>query len=162
MPPNQGPPAWRGSAAKMLLEQDDLKSGVIPGDDEMAPEIVYLQRTEFGEFEFKRFRDRLADLRQQIEKKKNKQPRWIKSKAKGLLEEDLMSGRIPLDDTDMTAEEVYMQRTEFSEFKFDQFEKNLDSLRTAHLGKIDCANSDSAALAHDRRPNCRAKKTHNF
>jgi hypothetical protein len=145
----------------MLLEQD-LKSGVIPDDDEMAPEIVCLQRTEFGEFEFKRFRYQLADLPQQIEKKKNKQPRWIKSKAKGLLEEALMSGRIPPDDADMTAEEVCMQRTEFSEFKFDQFEKNLDSLRKAHLGKIDCANSDSASLAHDRRPDCRPKKTHNF
>ena len=145
----------------MLLEQD-IKSGAIPHDDEMAPEVVYLQRPEFAEFDFKRFRDRLADLRKQIEKNKNKPPRWIKSKAKGLLEEDLKSGRIPLDDADMTAEEVYMQRTEFAEFKFEQFETNLDSLRKVHLDKIDRANSDSAALAHDRGPNCRPKKTHNY
>ena len=145
----------------MLLEQD-VKSGAIPDDDEMAPEAVYEQRVEFAEFDFKRFRDRLADLRQEIEKKKNKQPRGIKSKAKGLLEEDLKSGRIPLDDADMTAEEVCTQRTEFAEFKFEQFEKNLDSLRKAHLDKIDLANSDSAALAHDRGPKCRPKKTHNF
>ena len=136
----------------MLLEQD-IKSGAIPHYDEMAPEVVYLQRPEFAEFDFKRFRDRLADLRKQIEKNKNKPPRWIKSKAKGLLEEDLKSGRIPLDDADMTAEEVYMQRTEFAEFKFEQFETNLDSLRKVHLDKINRANSNSAALAHDRRPN---------
>jgi hypothetical protein len=88
MPPNQRPPAWKGSRARMLLEQDIL-SGKIPDHDEMEPEVVYMQRDEFTEFEFTRFRDRLKDLRAQIERKKHLQPRWVKSKAKGLLEEDL-------------------------------------------------------------------------
>jgi hypothetical protein len=160
MPPNQPPPAWRGSKARMLLEQD-IKSGKIPDHDSMAPEEVYMQRHEYSDFEFKRFRDRLKDMREQIEKKKHIQPLWNKSKAKGLLEEDMKSGRIPLDEGDMDANDIYMQRHEFSDFKFEQFATNLKSLRKAHLIKIDCANSDSAALAHDRRPNCHPKKTHN-
>jgi hypothetical protein len=160
MPPNQPPPAWRGSIARMLLEQD-IKSGKIPDHDEMAPEVVYMQRIEFADFEFRRFRDRLKDLREQIEKQKHNQPRWAKSKAKGLLEEDIKSGRVPLDDADMNAAAVYMQRPAFSDFKFEQFEKNLASLRNAHLVKIDCATSDAAALAHDRGPHCRPKQTHN-
>jgi hypothetical protein len=144
----------------MLLEQDIL-SGKIPDHDEMEPEVVYMQRDEFTEFEFTRFRDRLKDLRAQIERKKHLQPRWVKSKAKGLLEEDLKSGRISLHEEDMTAEDVFMQRTAFSDFPFEQFKTNLGNMRMAHLVQIDCASSDAAALAHDRGPNCHPKKTHN-
>lgn len=57
---------WKNSNAKKLL-YDDLMSGKIPlTSSEMPPAEVYLQREEFSEFEYGRFRDRLRDLRRQI------------------------------------------------------------------------------------------------
>jgi hypothetical protein len=161
MPPTNKPPDWRNSNAKKLLEED-IKSGRIPLDpDIMDPEDVYLQRPEFSEFEFKRFRDRLHDLQVAMKKKQGKPLAWRNSKAKKLLEEDLKRGRIPLGDHDMKAEVVYFQRPEFSEFEYERFRDRLGDLRAAMIDKVDCAASDSAALAHDRRANCHPKPTHN-
>lgn len=91
----------------------------------------------------------------------NKPPAWRNSKAKKLLEEDIKHGRIPLDHN-MDPHHVYLQRPEFAEFEYARFRARLRDLRTVIIDKVDCAASDSAALAHDRGPNCRPKKTHNF
>jgi hypothetical protein len=91
-------------------------------------------------------------------KKKDKPPAWRNSKAKKLLEHDLRSGRIPLDN-DMDPEDVYLQRPEFSEFEYARFRDRLRDLRLQMTGSINNAASDSAALAHDRR--AYPKPTHN-
>ena len=54
---------WNGSIAKRLLFMD-LRSGAIPlHSDEMSPMDVYLQRVEFTDFPYERFRNNLRSLR---------------------------------------------------------------------------------------------------
>jgi hypothetical protein len=90
----------------------------------------------------------------------NKPPAWRNSKAKKLLEEDIKHGRIPLDHN-MDPHHVYLQRPEFAEFEYARFRARLRDLRTVIIDKVDCAASDSAALAHDRQTACYPKPTHN-
>ena len=91
--------------------------------------------------------------------KKNQPPTWKNSKAKNLLEEDLISGAIPLDSDDMKLMDVYHQRPEFSHFVYAHFRDRLRDLRRQIKDKNDRATSDSAALAHGQQ--IYPKATHN-
>ena len=82
-------------------------------------------------------------------KKNDGDPEWATSKAKMLLEKDLLSGSIPLDAADMEPREVYLQRPEFSEIEYTKFRTNLNSLRKSHREAQSLADSDLAALQHD-------------
>jgi hypothetical protein len=46
---------------------------------------------------------------------------WRGSKARDLLEKDLVSGDLSLDVNVMDAREVYLQRPEFADFEYDHF-----------------------------------------
>jgi hypothetical protein len=75
---------------------------------------------------------------------------WRESRAKMLLENDLKSGKIPLSSIEMGPKEVYIQRPEFSEFLYSNFQANLRSLRKTVQEKKNSSENDSAALLHDR------------
>jgi hypothetical protein len=90
-------------------------------------------------------------------KKDDPPPVWRNSMAKKLLEEDLKSGRIPIDHD---PEDVYLQRTEFFDFEYEHFRARLRDLRDVMINHLDRAASDSAALAHDRQAACYPKPTH--
>jgi hypothetical protein len=76
---------------------------------------------------------------------------WRGSKARDLLEKDLISGDIPLDVNVMEAREVYIQRPEFADFEYNHFRDRLRYLRNQIKEKKDDATSASVALAHDRQ-----------
>ena len=75
------------------------------------------------------------------EKKKNsKEPKikWRKSKAKRLLYQDMMEGRVTLDKDDlgengekMQLRDIYVLRPEFAEYHYDKFSSRVSSLRKA-------------------------------
>jgi hypothetical protein len=76
---------------------------------------------------------------------------WRGSKARDLLEKDLVSGDIPLDVNVMDAREVYVQRPEFADFEYDHFRDRLRYLRNQIKEKKNSATLASTALARDRQ-----------
>ena len=77
--------------------------------------------------------------------------RWKRSDAKELLKRDLRHGTIPIDANDMDPEEVFLQRVEFVEFRFEYFKDRLKHERGEAEKLHHRAVSDELALAHDRR-----------
>jgi hypothetical protein len=75
---------------------------------------------------------------------------WKHSEAKRLLVEDLKSGLIPLSTLEMPAQDVYLLRVEFTDFPFEKFRSNLHRLRQKIAEKMELADEEDAALAHDR------------
>jgi hypothetical protein len=74
---------------------------------------------------------------------------WRYSEARRLLEQDLRSGVIPLHGGEMTVEECYTQRPEFSDFAFESFARRLQALRKQCTAKNNRSVADTAAFAHD-------------
>jgi hypothetical protein len=131
-------------AARKLLA-DDLPTGLIPLEGiEMGPEDVYHSRPQFADLPYKSFKKYLLYLRK-------KEGDWATSKARKLLAEDLTTGLIPLDGTEMGPLVVYEQRPEFVQFPHKNFRTNLLNLRKDITAKKALAVSESAALANDRR-----------
>jgi hypothetical protein len=89
-----------------------------------------------------------------------KKTTWKGSKARDLLEKDLISGDIPLDVDVMDAKEVYLQRPEFANFEYAQFRERLRYLRNQIKEKKDSATSASAALSRDRQIYPKASHNH--
>jgi hypothetical protein len=81
---------------------------------------------------------------------------WSSSEAKKLLEDDLLAGKIPLDNSKMPTRVVYGLHPQFLEFPFNNFSQNLRNLRERIKGEKGRAEFDSAALAcdleHHRKP----------
>jgi hypothetical protein len=77
--------------------------------------------------------------------------KWSKSKARALLENDLLKGRIPLDNDIMSTDEVYMQRVEFAETSHEKFARRLYALRVQCRLVLARAATDAAAFDHDSR-----------
>jgi len=136
--------SWSCSLAKKLLE-DDLNSGAIP--DEMDPKEVYVQRAEFSEFPYDRFRSNLRALRKNILQKKSNsvadydslvhdrklypkpsrncrgEPRWEGSVAEIKLREDVLQGK----HQEMCPKELYYSREEYySSYPLGVFRKHID------------------------------------
>lgn len=91
-----------------------------------------------------------------------KNPNWHTSEAKKLLENDLISGTIPLHNGDggMEPKDVYLQRPEeFAEFTYEYFRDRLRAIRNQISEKKSLASTDSIALSNDRR--IHPKSTHN-
>jgi hypothetical protein len=86
--------------------------------------------------------------------------KWRNSKARYLLEQDLVSGAIPLESSAMKPSDVYMQRHEFSSFEYKHFRDRLRELRKNILAQKDCAISDHEALIHDRQMHPKPVKNH--
>jgi hypothetical protein len=77
---------------------------------------------------------------------------WKNSIAKKLLEEDLRSGKIPLDGNAMKPKEVYEERPEFAEFcEYKHFPRRLRELHQQISRKNDRALTAADAVAHDRK-----------
>jgi len=74
---------------------------------------------------------------------------WKDSDAQKLLVQDLSNGTIPSDGS-MDPKDVYLQRTEFTEFPYHGFASRLLSLRNSIQTKKDFAAADSALLVHDQ------------
>jgi hypothetical protein len=75
---------------------------------------------------------------------------WRNSIAKGILQEGLNDGTIPIDSNVMSALEVYSLRPEFQVFPYSQFRDRLRDMRKRTKGSKETSVADSAALAHDR------------
>jgi hypothetical protein len=72
---------------------------------------------------------------------------WRYCATKKLLSEDILSGAIP---EDMHWHDVYWQRPEYAESKWDLFAGRLDSLRQQISHAKDRNTTEEAALVHDR------------
>ena len=82
--------------------------------------------------------------------KKTKKFVWKNSKAKALLKEDFVEGLLPLEEEDMTPQEVFMSRPEYSTTDWKLFPARMRGLRTAVKSRLKDAADDAADLAHDR------------
>jgi hypothetical protein len=82
-----------------------------------------------------------------------KLPKWGNSEAKEILQQDLLSGRIPFDGKEWTPQVVYdlPDRPQFRLYPYKNFVTNLRNLRILIKGQTEYAASDVLALAHDRR-----------
>jgi hypothetical protein len=81
---------------------------------------------------------------------KKKKMVWRNSKAKVLLRKDFVEGELPLNDYEMTPKEVFESRPEYSATEWSKFPDRLRGLRRATVFRIEEAEDDEAALAHDR------------
>jgi hypothetical protein len=87
---------------------------------------------------------------------------WKNSIARKLLEEDLRSGKIPLEGDVMKPQDVFLQRPEYAEFcEYEDFPRRLRELRKQISRKNERALVAANALSHDRRiyPKERTDKT---
>lgn len=96
-----------------------------------------------------------------MNKQAKKNPNWHTSEAKKLLENDLISGKIPLHNGNdgMEPKDVYLQRPEFAEFSYEYFRDRLRAIRNQISEKKSLASTDSIALSNDQRIHPRS--THN-
>ena len=81
---------------------------------------------------------------------------WRNSVARQLLEQDIMNGRIPLTNAEMTARVVHSLRPEFLQLPFASFPRRLQALRASCKDRLDRGINDAAAYEHnlqfDQRP----------
>lgn len=75
---------------------------------------------------------------------------WQKSEAKKLLQQDLMTGRIPLSGHVMGSKAVYDSRPEYASYPFNLFPRRLAALRTEAKSQTDRRHTDEAAYEHGR------------
>jgi hypothetical protein len=75
---------------------------------------------------------------------------WKNSKAKRILKKGLVDGSIPLQNEEMSAQGVYMQHVEFTEFSFDNFQSNLRALRKKIIENKRMSHEELAAYNDDR------------
>ena len=81
---------------------------------------------------------------------------WRNNPARLLLEQDLLSGAIPLTSAAMSSKVVYTIRPEYAQLPYASFPRRLQALRDSCKIKLDRGASDDAAYQHDcqfnRRP----------
>jgi hypothetical protein len=82
--------------------------------------------------------------------KKTKKFVWKNSKAKALLKEDFVKGLLPLEEEDMTPEQVFLSRPEYSSTDWKLFPARMRGLRTSVKSSLKDSADDAADLAHDR------------
>ena len=74
-------------------------------------------------------------------------PDWRTSKTKFILREDIIAGNVT---SDMDAQEVYVMRPCYSQYKFNNFKTNLRNLRKALERDLIQSEDDEAAYFHDK------------
>ena len=82
-------------------------------------------------------------------KGQTKLTKWAKSNAKALLRQDLRQGDIPLETKEMPPQDVYIQRTEFTKYPYNNFRANLQNLRIDIVEDDRRAAEEAAILARD-------------
>jgi hypothetical protein len=75
---------------------------------------------------------------------------WKKSKAKALLRNDFVTGELPLNADELTAEQIFETRAEYSATEWRLFPERLIAIRKATAERMEEAKDDEAAFAHDR------------
>ena len=78
----------------------------------------------------------------------DKPSKWKDSEAKMLLQQDILDGKVT---ASMKPKEVFEMRAEYKAYGMKNFRSNLYSLRSSMKENQQKADSDAAALAHDRR-----------
>jgi hypothetical protein len=141
------PPPWRTSRAKMLLRQDIVDGTV---DESMGPKEVFQMRQEYPAYEYANFANNLKSLRESIKQNRGavKPVPWQNSRAKMLLRQDIVDGIV---NESMEPKEVFQMRHEYPAYEYDNFKTNLTNLLEFIQQSRAKADSDSAALARDRR-----------
>jgi hypothetical protein len=76
---------------------------------------------------------------------------WRKSRARNLLEQDLLNDSIPINNDEMTSAEVYGERPEFAEHSFNAFPRRLQALRDQCAIQLNRRQDDIAAFENDAR-----------
>lgn len=137
---------WSKTEARKLLYKD-LTDGTIPLDtNDMAPQVVYLQRPEYSDIEYERFRDRLCDMRKHIQESRDHAasddaalahdraifpkkshdirgvPRWEGSQAEAFLRLDVKQGM----NKALKPKDLYMMRSEYQQFPLTVFRKHIE------------------------------------
>lgn len=126
-----------------LLKVDDVIESL---DNKPLP--VEIREVEQLFLETSTKKNRKIEVSRLVNAKKKKN--WRNSKAKELLFGHILSGRIPLDFNEMNADEVYKMEPEFSEFPFNNFKTNLNTLRKDIQAQKTRSSIDEEALKHDR------------
>ena len=140
------PPPWKDSLAKNLLRQD-IESGDVSED--MAAKEVYNSRPEYRVYPYYNFATNLTSLRKTLANDSRPHPpeKWIKSKAKQVLREDIISGLVT---PDMDTRTVYNMRDGlYHPYQFQNFITNLKNLRYAIELDYDRASEDAGFYGHD-------------
>lgn len=75
---------------------------------------------------------------------------WRSSVARQLMEQDILSGAIPLTNAEMSPRAVHSLRPEFAQLPYDSFSRRLKALRALCKAKMDRGISDAAAYHSDR------------
>jgi hypothetical protein len=92
-----------------------------------------------------------------VKKKQDGEPSpWKDSRAKMLLRQDILDGKVT---TSMMPQQVFEMRAEYKPYGIKRFRSNLYSLRSSIKENQGKADSDSAALMHDRRIHPKAAYT---
>lgn len=155
---------WANSKAKKLLLQD-LSDGTIPLDaEDMGPQTVYMQRPEFAEIPYNRFRDRLNNMRKTIRLSKMQassdgnalahdrvahpkrltnhrgERRWEGSDAEWLLKLDIENGK----NDGLTPSAFWQSRSEYQEYSLLVFRKHRDQeiKRRKYIAYLKAKNKD--------------------
>lgn len=159
---------------------EDLNEGRLPLEDaEMTPEIAWVRYRNQEEFEnvvYSQFKARLKDHREQTKKKKagdlkkkrdpegkSKDPKkkdyidWRSKeafKAKNKIIEDLVQGILPLEESEMSAEDawilLYENEEGFEDVVFRQFKERLKAHRKQVKGTLGRSKFEEECLRHDR------------
>ena len=161
---------WRNcNAKKRLLE--DLNAGKLPLENsELTVEDawdMYKKEEGFEKVVFSQFKARLTDHRKQVKNKKAtekpKDPKkkdWIDwrskeaAKPKAVIIEDLVQGIVPVEDSEMTAEEAwthYQNEEGFENIVFSQFKECLAAHRKQVKATIARSRYEEECLRHDRK-----------
>jgi hypothetical protein len=82
--------------------------------------------------------------------RRNATESWRNSGARQLLEQDILSGAIPLTNAEMSARAVHSLRPEFAQLPYDSFPRRLQALRDLCKAKMDRGISDADAYHSDR------------
>jgi len=162
---------WRNCQAKKRL-LEDLKAGRLPlENDKLSVEDAWLRYKKEEGFEsvvFSQFKARLKDHRSQVKNKqdgvqKPKDPAkkdWIDWRSKdaaapkATIIEDLVQGILPLEDSEMSAEEAwthYENAEGFEDVVFSQFKDRLKAHWKQVKTTLARSRYEEECLEHDRK-----------
>jgi hypothetical protein len=153
--------AWRSSAPRRIL-LDDLESGMLSLDsEEMSADDAwnsyYSHLQEFSNVPFAQFRERLRDHRKQVSGKTQRRGwiTWKGSTPRRILIEDLVTGMLPVDGTELSADEAwytyYSRLEEFKNVPLEQFRERVSDHREQVNGDLGRAITEESYFLYDRR-----------
>ena len=134
---------WRTSLAKALLRAE-IEAGTV--DENSDPKLVHESNPEYEKWEFKRFKPNLKNLIKAVRSGRAKPEKWAKSKAKQLLRQDIIDGKVT---DDMNPEDVYNSRDEYKRFELQNFKTNFKNLKESVYTAYEAMGEDCEIYGHD-------------